>query len=187
MATLKAKYDKHHYTIIYQHVMENTRVVLDRAFEEYLDRNGTDLQTFLLSVRSDIRRENPRLERKLFPNSNASTSSDNWELSTLCNVLKKFCNLGLNLERHLQTTIDMRNELCHMPRPQLAEKEYRNCNSTVKAVMRDFIQYIASTGFEKEINEMIRTTETEPFDAERFQRICDERKDLQKQLSRIGM
>lgn len=141
------------------------------------------LQTFLSSVKPDILLGYPQLKKTLFPNSGVAKTFAKWDLNTVCIILKQFCCLGSNLKAHLTLVIDLRNELCHMPWPQLSEQKYQELNCKVKMVMRDFMHYMPSNGFEKEISERIRSTETEPFDAEQYRIILREIRDLKREVS----
>ena len=169
---------------IYDHVCENSRAVLEETFKKYLMRNGQSLKTFLTCNKQDIFSKTKgylkgrSVRNMLYRNAGVASTLDNCDLLTLCFILTHFCSLGPNLEGYLKMIKDTRNELSHMPWPQLSEEEYKKYDSEIKCCMSAFINYVACSEFGSKMGEQIRTTDKEPLDMERYNDILTELENL---------
>ena len=170
MSTVERNNRKRRFMKIYDHVCENSRAVLEVTFKKYLMRNAQSLESFLTSNRQGILAtpKGRSIKMTLYPNAGVASTLDNCDLLTLCFILAHFCSLGPNLEGYLKMIKDTRNELSHMPWPQLSEEEYKKYDSMIKCCMSAFINYVACSEFASKMGEQIRTTDKEPLDMDRY-------------------
>lgn len=125
------------------------------------------LDDFLRSIRHKIVRAKLGKEkiRVLFPGGKR-TESLKWDLSLLCCILTRYCELSSLTLIDVEKLGSLRNELCHVPEPTVDDNRYKDYLEMIKVIVGRIMEQTNDESTKSEVRRIILDVEKKALSLE---------------------